>query len=101
MKNIGQLIVDQRQRLNISQSELADKLGVTKSFMSKMGNGKKPISLKRLAQIGEVLEIEFLDCVVDDNLLMKWKPVIDMFEKNNISPDNVLLLNDFFIKIKN
>lgn len=98
MKNIGLMIKNQRIKMGLSQTELADKLGVTKSFMSKLESGKKPISLKRLAELGAILEIDVFESIEQDNeRYNKWETVIDMFETHDLEPEDVLLL-DVFIK---
>jgi transcriptional regulator with XRE-family HTH domain len=101
MKNIGLMIKDQRIKLGLSQTELADKLGVTKSFMSKLESGKKPISLKRLTEIGSILEIDVFESIEQDNeRYNKWQAVIDMFEAHDLEPEDVQLLEAFIVKIK-
>ncbi|MDT0160364.1 helix-turn-helix transcriptional regulator [Bacillus sp. AG4(2022)] len=101
MKNIGLMIKDQRIKLGLSQTELADKLGVTKSFMSKLESGKKPISLKRLTELGSILEIDVFESIEQDNeRYSKWQVVIDMFEAQDLEPEDVLLLEAFIKKVK-
>lgn len=98
MKNIGQIIVNQRKKLNITQAELADKLGISKSFMCKIENGKTPINLKWLAKIGEVLQIDMFDNLNDVNeSLKKWQPIIDVFEEKGITPEEISSLINKFI----
>jgi len=36
MKNISEIITDRHKRLNMSQTELAEKLGVSISYLSKL-----------------------------------------------------------------
>ncbi len=101
MKNIGLMIKDQRIKMGLSQTELADKLGVTKSFMSKLESGKKPINLKRLTEIGSILEIDVFESIEQDNeRYSKWQVVIDMFEAHDLEPEDVLLLEAFIKKVK-
>lgn len=54
MKSIGVRIRKERERQNLTQEQLAEKLGISKSFLSKMESGQKPISLIRLIEIGDV-----------------------------------------------
>ncbi|MCP1159359.1 helix-turn-helix domain-containing protein [Bacillus infantis] len=101
MKNIGLMIKDQRTKMGLSQTELADKLGVTKSFMSKLESGKKPISLKRLAELGSILQIDVFESIEQDNeRYSKWEAVMDMFEANDLQPQDVLLLEAFIKRVK-
>ncbi|UOE58013.1 helix-turn-helix domain-containing protein [Cytobacillus oceanisediminis] len=48
MENIGRFIKNRREELGMTQTDLAEHLGITKGFMSKLENGQKPISLIRL-----------------------------------------------------
>jgi len=44
----GQKCEEMRQRLNVSQDELAKKMGFTQAYLSKLENGKKPLSIPLL-----------------------------------------------------
>ncbi|TKC15666.1 helix-turn-helix domain-containing protein [Robertmurraya kyonggiensis] len=91
MKDIGQVIKEQRLKRDIPQNELADRLGVAPSFLSKIENGQKTISITRLLEIGEILGINFFEhSDQDDDLYMKWKEVIRVFEEKGVTPDQML-----------
>jgi transcriptional regulator with XRE-family HTH domain len=58
--NIGQKIKEYRKQNKLSQLELADKLGISLSYLTKIEakNCKKSFSLALLFDIAEVLEID-------------------------------------------
>ncbi|MDI3546575.1 MAG: hypothetical protein PWR10_227 [Halanaerobiales bacterium] len=57
---IGQKIKEYRKQKNLSQSELADKLGISLSYLTKIEakNCKKSFSLALLFDIADVLEVD-------------------------------------------
>ncbi|MGG4267391.1 helix-turn-helix domain-containing protein [Peribacillus simplex] len=54
----GEKIKLYRKLRNLSQDDLGEKLGVTKSYISKLENEKTPISLETLGKIAEVLSVD-------------------------------------------
>jgi transcriptional regulator with XRE-family HTH domain len=50
---IGELIKEQRQKANMTQEQLADKIGAKKSFISRIENGKVDIQLSTLYRLLE------------------------------------------------
>ena len=65
VKEVSQLLLDTRTRMNISQKELAQKTGITQANISKIENGHTVPSLpvlKRLADgLGKRLVVEFIE----------------------------------------
>jgi len=60
---IGELIKEERKLANLTQEELADKIGAKKSFISRIENGKSDIQLStlyRLLEFGLGKKIELL-----------------------------------------
>lgn len=57
-KNIGNKIKRLRQFLNMSQDELAQKIGYSKSFISKIENGNISVAIATLSKIAKVLGVE-------------------------------------------
>src|SRR5215207_9178277 len=54
---IGRLVRAQRQQLRLSQSDLAERIGVTFQQVQKYENGKNRISTGRLTRIAEALDV--------------------------------------------
>ena len=54
---IGRLVRAQRQRLRLSQSELAERIGVTFQQVQKYENGTNRISVGRLTRIAKALDV--------------------------------------------
>ena len=54
---IGRMVRAQRQDLRLSQSDLADRIGVTFQQVQKYENGTNRISIGRLARIAEALDV--------------------------------------------
>jgi transcriptional regulator with XRE-family HTH domain len=54
---IGQLVRTQRQKLKLSQSDLADRIGVTFQQLQKYENGTNRISIGRLTRIAEAFDV--------------------------------------------
>ena len=54
---IGELIKSERKLANMSQEQLADKIGSKKSFISRIENGHSDIQLSTLFKIIEILLI--------------------------------------------
>ena len=54
---IGRLVRSRRQELGLSQSDLAERIGVTFQQVQKYENGSNRISIGRLARIAEALDV--------------------------------------------
>lgn len=53
-----------RKRLSMSQSELAEKAGITQAYLSALETGSKTNpSLKTLKSIADVMEVEVVDLI--------------------------------------
>lgn len=71
-----------RKQKGMSQEELGNRLGLTKSYISRLENGKKPISLDRLETIAEVLEVNVDYLLVDKTKLIEHKEGISITSSN-------------------
>jgi transcriptional regulator with XRE-family HTH domain len=71
IEQVGRRIKEIRNLRGMSQDDLADKLGVNRSFISKLENGKKPISLEHIQKLSKNLDVEPEDLLVDKNKLIK------------------------------
>lgn len=57
-KRIGRRIAYYRKNAAVTQSALSERLGVTESYVSQIERGSAKVSLSRLGQIAEVLQID-------------------------------------------
>jgi transcriptional regulator with XRE-family HTH domain len=71
IEQVGKRIQELRKIRGMSQDDLGDKLGVTRSFVSKMENGKKKISLEHVEKIAQILHVLPEDLLVDKTDLIK------------------------------
>lgn len=94
-KIIGQRIRKVRKEQGITQSELADKLGVSIVFFSRMERGIAEISLKRLIQICFLLNVqpgEILTGTAKENNLYLFKEFNELLK--SCSPKKRKLIYD-------
>ena len=59
LKNLGQNIKKYRTAKNLSQEALAEKVGLTREYITRVENGQKYISLRKLFLITDVLGVKF------------------------------------------
>jgi transcriptional regulator with XRE-family HTH domain len=72
VEKVGKRIKLLRQQKGVSQEYLGERLGVTRSFISRMENGKRPISLDKIERIADVLDVEVDDLLIDKNEIIKY-----------------------------
>lgn len=68
---IGNMIASLRQCDDLSQTELAAKVGVSKQFLSNVENNKKTIGIKFIQKIADALDYPvepFLELLVRDQI---------------------------------
>ena len=95
---IGKFILELRKENNMTQQELADKIGVTDRAISKWENGRGMPDLSLLAPLCEILNISINELLsgarlnkenhqekLDKNILKK--AIIKTFERRNTSLD--------------
>lgn len=58
---IARNIIKQRKKLNLTQKELAEKIGVKQSAISRVEGGNQNTTIKTLSMIAEGLEISVSD----------------------------------------
>ena len=58
MMNYRSIIKNKREKMGLSQHQLAKKLGITQTFLSEIERGRKNPSLEQFFCICEVLEIK-------------------------------------------
>lgn len=69
-KSIGRRIALNRKRAKLTQATVAEKLEISESFVSQIERGKAKVSLPRLFQIAEVLNIDVALLVSDCSKLI-------------------------------
>ncbi|PTJ92077.1 helix-turn-helix domain-containing protein [Staphylococcus simulans] len=62
----GQNIKQIRKRMNITQSELATKMGISQSYLSDIENGRKNPSIKTVKKLADSLGLSVTDLFNDD-----------------------------------
>jgi len=83
LEKLGLSIKKYREAKNMSQTELGEKIGLTKATVSKYEDGKiKKIDIKLIAKLTHVLEVEF-DDLVGLNENNKNSDVISMINENS------------------
>ncbi|WP_053178038.1 helix-turn-helix domain-containing protein [Peribacillus loiseleuriae] len=103
MKIIGERIKEIRLSKRLTQEELADKLELTKSYISKLENGITIPSIYFLYNLADIFEVTIQDFFGETNRTNndnKWTSVNDYFDNHNISPDEVLMLFNILRKLK-
>lgn len=76
-KAIGFRVKQAREFRNITQDDLAERLDVSTSFLSRLETGKTMPSIARLYKISQVLDIAFQDLVCD------------LFTPDSSTPDSI------------
>ena len=55
----GEILRDRSQELNMTQKELADKVGTARSYIARVEKGETDIQLSSLLRIAQALRMEF------------------------------------------
>ena len=62
MRNIGEIIQDNLEMKNMTQSELGEKLGLSQKAISKYVTGKSLPSIETLEKICSILDVNITSC---------------------------------------
>lgn len=73
-KAIGRRIACYRKKLSMTQATLSEKLDVSESYMSQIERGSAKVSLPRLDEISEILEID-LPFLLSDEITFSEVPI--------------------------
>ncbi len=77
----------------MSQVELAEKAGITRSFISKVENGTKKLNYHRLKLIADALEVTISELIPDNekiNLYLdEWAYLFDDLKQEGLTVDQV------------
>jgi transcriptional regulator with XRE-family HTH domain len=93
IEEVGKRIRLFRNQKGMSLEELGEKIGVSKSFVSKIENGKKPISLERIESISKALDIEVEYLLVDRNRLVHSVDEIGLFQEDYSKEELLKMFN--------
>lgn len=63
---IGDRIRELRQMHNLSQTQLADQLGVTSAYMSRVEHGISRLTLEKVVQLSQILSISVDQLLFDE-----------------------------------
>ncbi len=64
---IGQIIKKHREQKGLTITELADRLGISRSYMSRIEKGDRKLNTDVLVKISEILEVPFETFYPDEN----------------------------------
>ena len=73
-KAIGRRICLYRKKINMTQSELSEKLDISESYVSQIECGTTKVALSRLDEISEILGVDIV-CLLSDRVLNHDVPV--------------------------
>lgn len=74
MDNLGKKLKEARKRKNITQEELAKRIGISKHAIAKYEQGQREPNLKILTSIIDELEMDFWEVAQDANLEIEAAP---------------------------
>ena len=60
-KTIGLILKHHREKHNLSQDQIADKLNTDKQYISNIENGRKNITIEQLELVLEAIGVNFKD----------------------------------------
>jgi transcriptional regulator with XRE-family HTH domain len=63
LQTLGQVLVRARERVGLKQSDVAARLGLPASYLSKVENGTRRLDVIELVQIADAMEIDAADLI--------------------------------------
>lgn len=101
MKNneiIGKNIKSYREKSNLTQSQVADYLGISRELISLFETGQREINLKKLESLADFFGVELLDLIEEDRELV----FTDLaFRSDEITNDDLKQISEFKKIIRN
>lgn len=98
MEKVGMRIREIREKRKITLEELGNKIGKSKSFISKLETGKKPINLENLQLISKALDVDVTDLFTDKEKVNNpftgeedWAFVVQELKDRGFSAGDVFL----------
>ena len=92
-EKIGKFIAMNRKLKNLTQEELADKLGITKNAVSKWERGLCLMDMSLLKPLSEILELSVNDILAGEKI--EEKDIEKKSEENIIKLTELINLNSF------
>lgn len=68
-KLIGRRIAFYRKSASVTQAAMSERLGVTESYVSQVERGTTKVSLSRLSQIADALDVDIAQLVSDGGVI--------------------------------
>ena len=93
--SVGRRIKLCRKNKGYTQSKLADIIGVTNKFISQIECGSTEISLKRLDELADILEVEVYTFIVDSDPRRKEYMNSEVYHKIcSLTPEKKILAGE-------
>jgi transcriptional regulator with XRE-family HTH domain len=107
MKKYGELISKIRIKNGDTREDLAKKLGIPQSTFAKYERGERKVTPELLENIAEIYDVPVAALFGEEVELpeefkkigVKWMRVIDKFEKQNLTPEQVEATVEFLNKM--
>ncbi|MEK3819637.1 helix-turn-helix transcriptional regulator [Cytobacillus sp. FSL W8-0315] len=97
-EEVGYRIREIREEKKITLEELGNKIGKSKSFISKLETGKKKINLENLQLIASALDVDMIEFLSDKEKVRNpftgeddWAFVVKRLKDRGFSPGEVFL----------
>ena len=90
-KILGERIKSRRKELRITQKELGDRIGFTKSSISRIEHGSRVVSIENINKIAAVLE-------VDQKWLLGWTDEVQ-FSRNQLANHVLSVLENMQVEV--
>lgn len=95
MKHSGIFLKESRIKLNLNQQQLADKLGMTKQYLSNIENGLKPLSKEKIVMLFDFFNINPIFLLTGKGeMFLKENPLQDLDLTDSELQDLVKLIKE-------
>lgn len=106
--NAGLKLAEIRKKHKHSQEELANKMNITRSYLSKIETQKKRITTELIYKASEIYDVHpsyFLEATpikppAELKDKFKWIAFADRMEKRNLTPEEIEKALSFYEKVK-
>lgn len=82
-ETVGKNITKLRKEAKIRQEELAERVGITSSTLSKIENGEGSVKLDLLEKIAKIFQLDVVDLMYEDDVFVLSKKILKKLEKSN------------------